>query len=782
MALWAMWALSALWAGLAWPAAVLGAAPAPDTRPDAAPFADKGPAAPGAASAFTAAPLGPGERLTLDGRLDHPAWQRAPVFDQFVGKDPLTGGPPHQATEVRVLFDADALYVGVRCRDTAPERIRDPLVAADGVNRTQDFVVVYLDATGHRRAAQFFRINAAGSMGDGMHTAADDEEDFTPDFDWDGAAHRDPQGWTAVLRIPFNTLRYTRASAGPWRMMVARRLPREHYHLDTSVLIPLDAPSFISTMQPLQGLQLPAARQFLTLRPGLTWRRADDRWDDGTRRRETRLEASLDLKWRPVPEWVLDAALNPDFSQVALDEPQLQGNTRFALKLEEKRPFFFESSDLLRTATDALYTRSITSPRWGLRSTWRGDGLAGTAFALDDRGGGLVLLPGPYDTQAVAQPASRVLAGRLQVEAGAPLGDGAPGLAGMGPLQWGLLASRRDYDGQRGHNQLIGPELTWQWHPAWRLRAQWLRADTTAQPQADGSLARGAATRGDRRFFKLWHVQDLRVAELTVDDIAGGFRNDQGFAPQAGVRSLALHLARGWHPLGPFSNFWLNLDAKQVKDRGDSPGGRAGQTVLHDVFPGIWLTGARNLEAQLEWHGLATRQRVAADRALRDERYWKALVVASPLPWIALMETEASLGRLLDVVADEVRPGARARLKLTLRPWPRVQLEPQLTAQWLQDADGRTAYRESVLRLLARWHLDAQHSLRLIAQRGDERRPPGLHDSGTVGTLTWAWRKSAGSSFYLGAGRVRSPHALAAPVAQNEVFAKLQVDVDGWWR
>ena len=69
---------------------------------------------------------------------------------------------------------------------------------------------------------------------------------------------------------------------------------------------------------------------------------------------------------------VVDATLNPDFSQVALDEPQLAGNTRFALSFPEKRPFFFESSDLLRSPTEALYTRSLTAPRWGLRSTWRG--------------------------------------------------------------------------------------------------------------------------------------------------------------------------------------------------------------------------------------------------------------------------------------------------------------------------------------------------------------------------------------------------------------------------
>ena len=154
-------------------------------------------------------------------------------------------------------------------------------------------------------------------------------------------------------------------------------------------------------------MRLPEQHQFLTLRPSLTWRTQRGRDGAGPRQTDNAWDASLDLKWRPLAELVVDATLNPDFSQVAVDEPQLAGNTRFALFFPEKRPFFFESSDLLRSPTEALYTRSLTAPRWGLRSTWRGGRLAGTAMAIDDRGGGLVLLPGAYGTGAVEQPIGR---------------------------------------------------------------------------------------------------------------------------------------------------------------------------------------------------------------------------------------------------------------------------------------------------------------------------------------------------------------------------------------
>ena len=299
------------------------------------------------------------EHIVLDGTLSHPAWQRAPVFDSFVEKDPVNGAVPSRRTAVQVLFDERALYVGIRADEATPERLRAPFVRVDNVLRTQDFVVVYIDAIGQKKSAQFFRVNAAGSTGDGLHTAADDNEDFAPDFDWDAAVSRQADGWTAVLRIPFGSLRFA-PGVQAWRMLVGRRLPREQFHLFTSTTIPRDAPSFIATLQPLLGIELPARQTFLTLRPSLTLRSEKrDEAPTGTgspgspgnniARTERKADASLDIKWRPRAEALVDATLNPDFSQVALDVPQLRGNTGFALSLAEKRPFFFASADLLRS-------------------------------------------------------------------------------------------------------------------------------------------------------------------------------------------------------------------------------------------------------------------------------------------------------------------------------------------------------------------------------------------------------------------------------------------------
>jgi hypothetical protein len=694
--------------------------------------------------ALRAMPLLPGETIRLDGRLDHPAWARAPAYEGFVEKDPDNGAAPPQRTRVQLLFDGAALYVGVTAFDTDPAQIRAPLVRHDQVLRTQDFVVVYIDAIGSRRSAQFFRVNAAGSLGDGMHTAADDSEDFAPDFDWDAATQRTPEGWTAVLRLPFASLRFSEDPAATWRIQVARRLPRQQFHLVTSVPIPRGLPSFIAAMQPLEGVRLPERHHFLSLRPSLTLRH-----DDGG----SHAEASLDAKWRASAELVVDATLNPDFSQVALDVPQLSGNERFALFLSEKRPFFFEASDLLRSPTEALYTRSLAAPRAGLRATWRGAGLAGTLLALDDRGGGLLLLPGPYGTGVTGQPASRVLAGRAQAD--------------RGTLQGSLLLASRRYEGadgaDLGDNLVLGPDLDWRIAERWRLRAQWLRSRTRALDDGAGGLQRGPAVDGDRAYAKLFYNRGRSEASLSVDDIGAGFRDDAGFVDQAGVRGWTAYGAQGWAGVMGLNEFWVNTEASQVTDR------RSGQVIERRIQPGLWVAGARNLEAWLEWHA-DSRQRLAADGPLLAERYWDAGLVLTPARWWHFAEFSASVGRFADAVEGVVRPGHRLYVFSRLRPWPRLELEPSWREARLT-GEGRAPYRETAAQLLAVWHLGPRTHLRAIAQRSTLARGVTTEPATSTVSLTWNHRRSSGTVVYVGATEARD----GGP-GRRELFVKLQVD------
>ncbi|MFO1216926.1 MAG: DUF5916 domain-containing protein [Burkholderiaceae bacterium] len=709
--------------------------------------------------------LAAGEAMRLDGRLDEPAWSRAPAYRRFRESAPRNGAPASHDTEVRVLFDAHALWIGVRAADPEPGRIRDFIVRRDRVDRTQDFVLIVLDPIGTRRSAQFFRVNAGGSLADGVYTAADDSEDYAPDHDFDAATARDAAGWSAELRIPFASLRYGDRLGEGWRILVGRRVPREQFHLITSVPIPDDAASFIATLQPLQGVEVDRGHQFLSLRPGATLRRERFRVDGQAQPHAKAFDASLDVKWRPVPQLVVDATLNPDFSQIDLDAPQLHGNSSFALYLAEKRPFFFESSDLLRSPTDAIYTRSLTEPRWGARATWRASEVATTAFAIDDRGGGITLLPAPYGTGSALQPASRAVVARTLADAGA--------------VQFGAIAVARRYEQDRGDNHVAGPDLHWSIDDQWRLRAQWLGSHTTALPDAAGGLSAGPAQRGSRLYATLVRKTDDTQFDATAEEVDAAFRHDSGFVNQTGVRRLELHQGFGWRHVAGLNELWLNLNGGAVDDLA------TGERVSSYATPGLYLSGARNSALTLEWRG-ATRVRSSAAAPLLHERYLFASGSITPSPWVPLVESSLSIGTLADVVADRSRRGGRSYVLVRTRPLQALEIEPRVSNAWLDD-QGQRMYHESAAQLLAVWHFDPQRHLRLIVQRSALQREaePAVAAQravSRVASLTYSWRRSAGTVLYVGASRAGSGPAPAT--RGTEVFVKLQFDVDdtrGFW-
>lgn len=702
----------------------------------------------------------PGERIVLDGTLSNPAWQRAPVFDRSYEIEPVRGRVPTHGTRVQVLYDEQALYVGVTALDPEPQRIRAPLVRHDLVNRTQDFIVLYVDPIGARQAAQFFRVGASGSTADGLHTAANDGEDFSPDFDFDGAASRHDQGYTVVFRVPYTSLRYTAASRSLWRIMVGRRIPRENVALTLSVPLPREALSFIDALQPLQGFEPPLGQSFLQLRPTITLRRTEERPYGQPGSTGSEIKPSLDIKWRPRPELVADATLNPDFAQVALDQPQLSRNTRFALFLTEKRPFFLESSDLLVSPTDALYTRSINDPRWGLRGTWRGEQLSGTGMALQDKGGGLTPIPGPYGTGYAEQPASDALISRASGSVGS-----------VGSVVLGAIVGTRRYRDNAGENEVAGADAQWLVTDNLRLKGQAMGSNTSALSDGSGGLRRGPAQHGGMAYLGLYGRTDRSETDISYKEVSHGFRNDVGFVAQSGIRKLVANQNVQWFELGPFNQLNLYLNTERTEERG------TGLTVLQRWVPGLWFAAAHNSQGLVELVP-DEKSRVQRNAPLLDARYVHLMAQSTPVQWMPTIEAWFDTGRMVDVSAGasgRVVSGRKFGFDVQMRVLPQLELQPRLDAVVLDNpVEGR--WRESAAQLLAIWHVAAQQSVRVIVQRHSFERAGVDKQADTAQSLTYAWRRSAGTVLYVGATR-GSTGLPVTPSRSTEVFAKLQLDL-----
>ncbi len=727
--------------------------------------------------------LGPQEaRPQIDGRLDEAAWHQAPVFDAFQQFLPEDRQPARWRTTVQLLVDDDALIFGLRAYDDAPALIRAPLTRRDQVRRDQDFVAVLIDPVGLRRSAQFVRINAAGVLADGVFTADDDVEDFAPDFELQAAVQRLDDGYSVELRWPLAALRFAAEGAADWRLMVTRSVPREASHLLVSAPLSSEALSFIAELQPLGGLAplLARARErsFWTLRPELSWR--DSRSPDAPRKRQLSLGA--ELKWRPRADWVIDATLNPDFSQVELDRPQLAGGSRFALSVPEKRPFFLESSDIVglgnpdeeegRRALPAFHSRAIADPDWGLRASWRGAGAQATWLSLRDAGGGQVLRPHAYGTEVyqdrLASQASFART-RMHLEA---MGLGA--LAGL----------RQRSDGAR--SAVLGAEAAWRLGEQDQLRGQWLLSRNSSGFDAEGLPQRQAAESGQRGWLLWQHRSETWSRSLLYEQISPRFANDLGFVAQSGFRRVEVQLARRlggqlaspWAAL-PLYELEAQLRLQQTRSLADARHGvAAGELIEQRLQPGFWLTSARNSE--LYGHLGLDRQRARAGGRLHSLRTLTLGAGSNPAPWLAWLGAEVETGRRLDAEVDRVAAGRwyllEAKLRWALPAGLWLELEPLLERGFVRaEQGGARAYSEAAAQLLSVLHLGPRDSLRAISQRSHYRRagpasgPHSVDERQRSDSLMFQHRRSLAQSLSLGWSRADE----AGGERRRELFVKL---------
>ncbi len=715
----------------------------------------------GAASAVEAYKLDPGEKIVLDGNLGDPAWSRAQVLDRFWELSPQDKVEAKVRTEVRIARDDHALYVAVRAYDPDMSQVRAPFARRDNVLRDQDMIVLNVDPVGNRKFAHFFRVNPRGSVGDGLYNEDSGAEDFSPDIEFEVVTGRFEGGWTAEFRIPFSSLRYGDPPSREWSVMVFRNYPRDQlYRLSTSKL-PRDSTCFLCLNEPLTGLaDIPPARH-LAVTPNATVRSVSTRDAGGGRSRETDVVPSLDLKWRPRADLVFDATINPDFSQVELDTPQLAGNAQFALFHPEKRPFFLEGADILEAPFRAIYTRSVTDPSWGVRATQRSGSFDGTVLVTRDDGGGLVLLPNTYGTGFARQDFRSVATfarGRWQ---------------STGITVGGLLTDRTLEGG--AYNRVAGPDAVWFPNTENRFRAQVLGSWTTAQP-AGGSLRRGSLESGHAVVLD-WNYRGATWDQsLNFEDVGRDFRADNGFVGQNGYRRVHSETSRKFRDLWGFNEVapYLNAEYKVT------PEGRV-QYQQNNVGLRWSLPRATTVWTEVRVNNLVAVREGGGLRK-REQLYFG--IESNPFPWWAKLYSELAYGDRVDVANNRVGKGAFFTFRANLRPHQRAEIEYRIDNDTIDSreavAGSKRIIQQRVQRLVAAWHFSARDSLRTIWQSAGNKRAPSLwefpvrsrDDSSTV-SVVYGHRRGIGASFYLGAtfGRSRDPGA-GQRYYQTEMFAK----------
>ena len=295
--------------------------------------------------------------IHIDARLDEADWALPTPIGPLRQREPLEDQEPTEATEVRVLFDADALYFGVICRDREPDAIVSTQLTRDANLDVDDRITIVLDPFFDHRNGFYFQVNPAGARTDGQ--VSNNAESLNRDWDgiWDAAARRTDDGWVAEIRIPFKTLRF-KPGQSTWGLNVERQIKRKQ-EIDRWAAARRNI--WIGNLAEAGQLQdLAEAQQGagLDVRPYVS---GGDENDDAAG------AGGLDVFKNLTPNLNAALTINTDFAETEADIRQIN-LTRFPLFFPEKRAFFLEGAGVFDIAGLATNTdiRPFFSRRVGL--------------------------------------------------------------------------------------------------------------------------------------------------------------------------------------------------------------------------------------------------------------------------------------------------------------------------------------------------------------------------------------------------------------------------------
>ncbi|MGH9346464.1 MAG: DUF5916 domain-containing protein [Vicinamibacterales bacterium] len=280
--------------------------------------------------------------IAIDGALDEPAWSEAPLASNFIQNDPREGVAASFDTEVRVLYDDEALYIGVFARDDEPGAIIVTDLKKDFNTGNSDGFTVILDTFRDERNGYMFSTNPAGAKFDSQVSNEGRENNTNWDGIWEVKTRITERGWFAEIRIPFRTVKFTSGDPQTWGINFrrkVRRLNEDSFWSPVPRIYDIERVSLAGTVDGMQGLRpgknirvKPYALGSANTVPGRTL----DDYDVG-----------LDVKYGVTSGLTWDFTVNTDFSQVEADEQQIN-LSRFNLFFPEKRDVFLENSGIFQ--------------------------------------------------------------------------------------------------------------------------------------------------------------------------------------------------------------------------------------------------------------------------------------------------------------------------------------------------------------------------------------------------------------------------------------------------
>ena len=445
----------------------------------------------------------------------------------FIQQTPNDGQPGTEQTEVWLAHTKTVLYFVFICHDHRAGEIRGHLARRENV-LNDDNVSVLLDPFQDRRKGILFTVNPAGVQADAAWT-----EPFNPDYSydqvWDSEGQVMPQGWMAMIAIPFRSLRF-RAASSDWGVVFMRNLPRNS-EVDFWPRVSSSVSGTLSQEGTLRGIEGVTGSHNLQLNPYVLAQNERilnniDPLNPFFSSRHLEGTAGGEAKLIIKDSVVLDATINPDFSDVESDQPQFTVNQRYPVYFPELRPFFLENANYFSTPILLVYTRNIVHPEYGIRMTGKIGHTNMGLFVIDDREPGETVAPGDplYKNRAT------FAVGRVSQD----LGKGS---------SVGLIYTDEEFGG--GWSRVGGLDFIARLSKAWTVLGQMVESSTqgTTDSGSPPTYAAGPAT-----YLEVQRSGHALNVDSINKDYSTGFQTLLGFITTSDLYNSQTHATYQWFP------------------------------------------------------------------------------------------------------------------------------------------------------------------------------------------------------------------------------------------
>ncbi|HPG38680.1 MAG TPA: DUF5916 domain-containing protein [bacterium] len=459
----------------------------------------------------------------IDAIFDEPFWQDAVVVDANIEVRPGENIPAPVRAEALLVYNDNYIYVGFRCFDPEPDKIRAHFTDRDDL-WSDDWILILFDTFNDNRRTYDFACNPFGIQADMIESDGGDGGSW--DAIWDSHGRITDEGWVVEMAIPFSALNFQRTEGDQmWGFDVVRSYPRNiRHHIGA---FPRDRNNNCYMCQALKLIGFAGATpgRDLEFDPTLSALSSAQREDDihtPMHQDKTKLDPGITARWSVTPNITLGSTINPDFSQVEADVQQLDINRRFAIYYPEKRPFFLEGADFFESELPVVYTRTLADPRAGVKLTGKeGKNTIGFYTAQDEMTN--LLFPGSEGSNS----------GTLEQRNMSSVFRYKRDLFSSSNI--GVIVT--DREGDDYHNRLGGVDGLFKFTQKDQVRFQVLKSNTiypqsiSEEYEQPNDAFEGTAT----HTYINHNTRDYNVYAL-YRQVSPGFRGDLGFMSQAGYR------------------------------------------------------------------------------------------------------------------------------------------------------------------------------------------------------------------------------------------------------